>query len=141
MRRRVARQSAVLVPLNEILEDGQWDTVMITANNRVSVFDVRHAYDDPNRLINLDHLDIMNGSHPPSRRRQPLRRVALLRATYWARSGYLLQLTLSYPGGVISRASHLGTREMKALKLSGRRGLKWRALPLIEFAFRLAGRQ
>ena len=61
LKRRVKKQSATLVSLADLLTDQKFGTVMLTANNRVTVFDVRHAYDDPLKIYNLDHTDYMNG--------------------------------------------------------------------------------
>jgi len=72
LRQRVDSHCAVLVPVTKLVEDGKWETVMITANNRTTVFDVRHAYDDPNCLNNIDHIDFMNGWSTHDRR-SPLR--------------------------------------------------------------------
>jgi len=68
LRQRIDSHSAVLVPVAKLVEDDQWDSVMITANNRTTVFDVRHAYDDPYRVNNIDHIDFMNGWSTHDRR-------------------------------------------------------------------------
>ena len=66
--------STVLYPKQNILEDGVWDTIMITGNNRFTMFDLRHAYDEPHLINNIDHLDFMNSL--PVFDQLPLKKVA-----------------------------------------------------------------
>lgn len=66
--------STVIYPKQQILEDGVWDTIMITGNNRFTIFDLRHAYDTPHRINNIDHIDFMNSM--PVFDRIPLKKVA-----------------------------------------------------------------
>ncbi|MHA1566389.1 MAG: hypothetical protein ACTSX7_13835 [Alphaproteobacteria bacterium] len=79
VKRRIDKLSAQRLPLDELLQDGEWATVMVTANNRLTVFDIRHAHDDPLLLNNIDHLDFMNGWSTHSRR-PPVQA-----ARYWLR--------------------------------------------------------
>ena len=67
---KVAPRSAALVPLAELLDDGRFGTVMLTANNRLACYDVRHRYDPPLRPNRIDHLDVFNGL--PTHERVPL---------------------------------------------------------------------
>jgi hypothetical protein len=59
-----------IVDLAPILADSSWDTVMVTANNRLPVYDLRHPSGDPCRTYSLDHLDTFSG-HPTHRAVSP----------------------------------------------------------------------
>lgn len=58
---RVEAGSTQMFSLDQLLDDGRIGTVMITASNKLTVFDVRHAYGDSADITNVDHLDFMNG--------------------------------------------------------------------------------
>ena len=44
-----------------LLDDGRLGSIMVTGNNRFPAWDVRHAYDDPAAITNVDHLEIYRG--------------------------------------------------------------------------------
>jgi hypothetical protein len=66
--KRVSPKSASVVALAPLLDDGQWTTVMIAANNRFPVYDVRHPLSAPLTLSSIDHLDPFSGfpTHLPA---------------------------------------------------------------------------
>jgi hypothetical protein len=61
LRRKVPRKCATLVSLTDLLPDGEWSTYMVTANNRVLTYDIRHKLDDPLAINSMDHLDVFSG--------------------------------------------------------------------------------
>jgi hypothetical protein len=66
--KRITSKSAAVVSLEPLLNDGEWTTVMITANNRFPVYDVRHPFSAPDTLNSIDHLDPFSGfpTHKPA---------------------------------------------------------------------------
>lgn len=58
---RIEPKSVRIVDLAPLLTDGVWNTVMVTANNRVPVYDLRHPTGEPCRTYSLDHLDTFSG--------------------------------------------------------------------------------
>lgn len=68
---RIDPKSVRVVDLAPILDDGQWDTVMVTANNRLPVYDLRHPTDNPCGTYSLDHLDTFSG-YPTHRAVSPV---------------------------------------------------------------------
>jgi hypothetical protein len=62
IRRKVPAKQAVMVSLEPILDDGVWTCVMVTGNNRIPAWDVRHAANDPGIINNVDHLDVFRGT-------------------------------------------------------------------------------
>ena len=62
IRQKVPAKHAAMVSLEPILEDGEWTCVMVTGNNRIPAWDIRHAADDPARINSVDHLDVFRGS-------------------------------------------------------------------------------
>lgn len=81
LRPKVPRKCAILVPLADLLPDGEWSTYMVTANNRVLTYDVRHKPGDPLAINSMDHLDVFSGM-PTHRDASPVEivRSALRRA-------------------------------------------------------------
>lgn len=61
MSQRVASRSSVLVSLEAVLPPGRWGSYMVTGNNRVVTYDLRHAYGRPSALTSMDHLDVFSG--------------------------------------------------------------------------------
>ncbi|WP_341702915.1 hypothetical protein [Ferrovibrio sp.] len=61
LRVKVKPHEACVQPLDSLVDDGKPASVMLTANNKVTVFDMRHVHGKPAALTNLDHLDFMNG--------------------------------------------------------------------------------
>jgi len=61
MRRRLAPRHATIVPLDELVEDGEITAVMMTANNRFLAWDLRYALDDPTAINSIDHLEAFRG--------------------------------------------------------------------------------
>jgi len=62
IRHKVPAKHAAMVSLEPILEDGDWACVMVTGNNRIPAWDIRHAADNPARINSVDHLDVFRGS-------------------------------------------------------------------------------
>lgn len=58
---KMAPQSIKLVDLAPILDQSKWETVMVTANNRVITYDMRHPADRQDYPNSLDHLDPYRG--------------------------------------------------------------------------------
>ena len=58
---KIKPHSARLVSLEPIVSEDTWDCLMLTANNRLPVWDVKHAADDPDRVFSVDHLDMYRG--------------------------------------------------------------------------------
>lgn len=50
-----------MIDLDELLVSGLPQTIMITANNRVLTFDVKHHFGDQARVNSVDHLDPYSG--------------------------------------------------------------------------------
>lgn len=50
-----------LFDLDALLQRGRVGTVMLTANNRIVAYDLRHPYGAPERPTNIDHLDVYSG--------------------------------------------------------------------------------
>jgi hypothetical protein len=61
-RQRVRAKEAVFVPVNRILADGEWSCTMVTANNRIPAWDVRHRASDARYVNRIDHLDVFRGN-------------------------------------------------------------------------------
>ncbi len=59
---KIPKCSTILFPKQRVLDDGKWETVMITGNNRFSIFDLRHSYQHPELINNIDHIDFMNST-------------------------------------------------------------------------------
>ncbi len=58
---RLPSRSVRQVPLDPVLTPGQWGTYMVTGNNRMITYDIRHAYGQPTAITSLDHLDVFSG--------------------------------------------------------------------------------
>lgn len=63
----VPKKCTRIVDLAPILDPGKWDTVMITANNRIPTYDLRHPTGQPHEAYSIDHLDTYSGyaTHKP----------------------------------------------------------------------------
>ncbi len=61
LRKKVPSMTAALQSLEELCEDGVPETIMLTANNRLPVWDVRHRADDPACINDIDHLEVYRG--------------------------------------------------------------------------------
>lgn len=61
-RQRVRAKEAVFMPVSQILADGEWSCIMVTANNRIPAWDVRHRVSDVRCVNRIDHLDVFRGS-------------------------------------------------------------------------------
>ena len=57
----VPKKCTRIVDLTPILDEGKWDTVMITANNRIPTYDLRHPTNEPCEAYSIDHLDTFSG--------------------------------------------------------------------------------
>ena len=53
--------SVKMIDLHELVVSGLPQTIMITANNRVLTFDVKHYFGDQARVNSVDHLDPYSG--------------------------------------------------------------------------------
>jgi hypothetical protein len=53
--------SVKMIDLHEVVVSGSPQTIMITANNRVLTFDVKHYFGDQARVNSVDHLDPYSG--------------------------------------------------------------------------------
>ncbi len=62
LRHKVPSKHAVMISLQPLLTDGQWSCVMLTGNNRIPAWDIRHAADNPAVINSVDHLDVFRGS-------------------------------------------------------------------------------
>jgi len=87
IKRKVGAWTAELVSLNDVLDDGCWGCVMVTGNNRLPAWDVRHRTGDPFRVNSIDHLDVFRGSstHQHVGARQFLRGTARRMLREWGR--------------------------------------------------------
>jgi hypothetical protein len=74
---RINPKSLLVVDLSPLLPAGKMDTIMLTANNRVGVYDLRHPIGLPMDLYSIDHLHIYSGF--PAREKTTIGRV--VRAT------------------------------------------------------------
>jgi hypothetical protein len=59
--RKIKPKSTCMVNLAELVDDGEISTIMLTANNRIITYDVRHSYHDQLDINNIDHLDPFSG--------------------------------------------------------------------------------
>ncbi len=50
-----------MVDLEPLVEPGVFGTVMMSANNRIVSYDVRHPYGDWTKFNSIDHLDTFSG--------------------------------------------------------------------------------
>lgn len=62
IRQRVRAKESVFVPVNRILANGEWSCLMVTGNNRIPVWDVRHRASDVCCVNRIDHLDVFRGN-------------------------------------------------------------------------------
>jgi hypothetical protein len=58
---RVPAKCTRIADLTPILDEGKWDTVMITASNRIPTYDLRHPTGEPCEAYSIDHLDTFSG--------------------------------------------------------------------------------
>ena len=61
MKHKVAPHSVEIASLEPLMGDSCWETVMLTGNNRLPLWDIRHAYNDVFSLFNIDHTDMWRG--------------------------------------------------------------------------------
>jgi hypothetical protein len=61
LRRRIGPKDVALIGLDQLIDDDEWSCVLFTGSNRYPAWDVRHAYDDPNRINRMDHLEYYRG--------------------------------------------------------------------------------
>jgi len=61
LKQKVEARSAAIVDLAPIIDDGRIATVMVTGNNRIVTYDLKHAYGAPERVNSIDHLDPFSG--------------------------------------------------------------------------------
>ena len=61
LRVRVPSKSAKMADLGSVTTPGKFSTVMLTGNNRIIAYDVRHRYGDAMTFNTIDHLDTFNG--------------------------------------------------------------------------------
>ena len=57
IRKKIAGKSAVLLNLENIVEEKTPTCVLYSGSNRYTGWDVRHRYDDCNKITNIDHLE------------------------------------------------------------------------------------
>ena len=64
---RMRARTAALVDLEPLVTLGRPNTIIVTANNRVITYDVKHARSNPARINSVDHLDPFSGyrTHEP----------------------------------------------------------------------------
>jgi hypothetical protein len=55
-------KQALFLPVNQIVVEGEYSCLMVTGNNRVPVWDVRHRASDPRCINRIDHLDVFRGN-------------------------------------------------------------------------------
>lgn len=67
LRQKVPVRQAISISIDSLLKDGEWRCVMITGNNRIPVWDVRHQSGDSKTVNSIDHLDVFRGgrTHAP----------------------------------------------------------------------------
>lgn len=70
LKHKAPSHTATLVSLEPLIGDKGWETVMLTASNRLPLWDVRHAYGEPFHISNLDHTEMWRG-RPTHRRTTP----------------------------------------------------------------------
>lgn len=70
-RKRLEPNSAVIMPLNEFVEDGQPECLMMTGNNRMVAWDLRHHLKDPTNIYNVDHMEYFRANPTVERRSFP----------------------------------------------------------------------
>ena len=64
---RMKARTAGLVDLEPLVTPGRPGAIIVTANNRVITYDVKHARSNPARINSIDHLDPFSGyrTHEP----------------------------------------------------------------------------
>ena len=67
VRKRVAHREAVMIPLEELIEEDRLACVLYSGSNRYPAWDVRHAFGRPNRINRIDHLEFFRGDPTESR--------------------------------------------------------------------------
>lgn len=61
LRVKIAAKSAEMVDLEPLVNAGEFGTVMLSANNRILVYDVKHRYGRWSDFNSIDHLDVFSG--------------------------------------------------------------------------------
>lgn len=61
LRARIPEKSAEIINLEPLVEAGKFGTVMLSANNRLVAYDVRHPYGSWQAFNSIDHLDVFSG--------------------------------------------------------------------------------
>ena len=57
IKKKIPGKSAVMIDLSEIIPEKTPTCVLYSGSNRYTGWDVRHAYNDVNKIINIDHLE------------------------------------------------------------------------------------
>lgn len=70
LRKRINPHHAVMIPLEELIDDDRLTCVLYSGNNRYPAWDVRHTLGDYSRINRIDHLEYFRSD--PTIRHQPL---------------------------------------------------------------------